>query len=159
MVGDERVVAQGGPGVRPASGFESRRARLDAQPVVYGVPKLLFAPEVTLGRLDRDVPEQKLDLVQFAAGQVAQSRTGASQVVRGQLRDAGFGGPAAAARTTSHSTIAVIPLPQTRPPLLMARNTVPSVIHAAVIHAPIASLTQAGMGTVRTCPPCRRDQR
>jgi hypothetical protein len=42
--------------------------------------------------LDRDVPEEKLDLVQFAAGQVAQSRSGASQVVRGQLRDAGFGG-------------------------------------------------------------------
>ena len=87
-----RLVAQGGPRVRPACGFESRCVRLDAQPVVYGVPKLLFAPEVALGRLDRDVPEQKLDLVQFAAGQVAQSRTGASQVVRSQLRDAGFGG-------------------------------------------------------------------
>ena len=33
---------------------------------------------------------------------------------------------AAAARTTSHSTFAVMPFPQTRPTLPMARNTVPS---------------------------------
>ena len=35
------------------------------------------------GRLIRDVSEEDLDLVQVAAGEVAQSGTGASQIVRG----------------------------------------------------------------------------
>jgi hypothetical protein len=43
-------------------------------------------------RLYRAVPEEKLDLIQFAAGEVAQPGTGSSQIVRRQLRDAGFGG-------------------------------------------------------------------
>ena len=46
-----------------------------------------------------------------------------------------------------------MPSPQTRPTLLMARNTVPSVMLAAVVHASMVSLTHVGMGTVRTCPP------
>ena len=49
-------------------------------------------PKVALGRLYRDVHEEELDLVQFAAGEVAQSDTGASQIVRGQLIDASGGG-------------------------------------------------------------------
>jgi hypothetical protein len=35
------------------------------------VPELLFASEVALGRLNRDVPAEELDLIQFAAGKVA----------------------------------------------------------------------------------------
>ena len=92
---------------------ESRGIRFNAQAVVDGVPELLLAPEVAPGRLNRNVPEEELDLVKFA----------------------------------------VIPLPQTWPNLVMARNTVPSVMLAAAVHASIASLTHAGMGTVRTCPP------
>jgi hypothetical protein len=42
--------------------------RLDADPVVDGASQLLLAPEISLGGLDRDVTEQKLDLIQFAAG-------------------------------------------------------------------------------------------
>ena len=42
--------------------------RLDADPVVDCAAQLLLAPEVTLLRLDRDMTEQKLDLIQFAAG-------------------------------------------------------------------------------------------
>jgi hypothetical protein len=51
--------------------------------VVHRAPKLLRAPEVALGRLNGDVPEEDLDRVQVAAGEVAQSGTGASQIVRG----------------------------------------------------------------------------
>jgi len=40
----------------------------DADPVVDGAAQLLLAPQVTFGRLDGDVAEQKLDLIQFAAG-------------------------------------------------------------------------------------------
>jgi hypothetical protein len=53
------------------------------QAVVHRAPKLLRAPEVALGRLNRDLPEEDLDLVQVAAGEVAQSGTCASQIVRG----------------------------------------------------------------------------
>jgi hypothetical protein len=49
------------------------------------VPELLFAPEVALGRLNRDVPEEELDLIQFAACEVAQPGTGSSQIVLASL--------------------------------------------------------------------------
>ena len=42
--------------------------RLDTDPVVDGSPQLLLAPEVTLCGLDREMTEQKLDLIQFPAG-------------------------------------------------------------------------------------------
>jgi len=47
------------------------RFRLDAHPVVDGVAELLLAAEVSLRGLDGDMPEQELDLIEFAAGQVA----------------------------------------------------------------------------------------
>ena len=46
-----------------------------------GTPKLLLASEVTLSGLDRHVPEQELNLVQFATGKVAEWGAGATQVV------------------------------------------------------------------------------
>jgi len=45
--------------------------RFDAQSVVHGDSELLLASQVTLSRLDRDVAEQELDLIQFAAGKMA----------------------------------------------------------------------------------------
>jgi hypothetical protein len=39
--------------------------------------------------LDGDVAKQKLDLIQFAAREVAETGAGASQVVRGQLVNPG----------------------------------------------------------------------
>lgn len=47
---------------------ESGGIRFNAYVVVHGVPELLLAPEVALGRLNRNVPEEELDLVKFAAG-------------------------------------------------------------------------------------------
>jgi hypothetical protein len=41
--------------------------RLDTDLVVDGGAQLLFAPEVMLCGLDRDMTEQKLDLIQFPA--------------------------------------------------------------------------------------------
>jgi len=41
---------------------------LDTDPVVDGAAQLLLAPEVTLGSLDQDMIEQKLDLIELAAG-------------------------------------------------------------------------------------------
>jgi hypothetical protein len=45
------------------------------QSVVHSNPELLLASEVALRCLDRDVTEQELDLIQFAAREVA--KTGA----------------------------------------------------------------------------------
>ena len=61
----------------------------DSQSVVHGNPELLLASEVALRRLDGDVAEQELDLIQFATREVAETGAGAPQVVRRQLVDAG----------------------------------------------------------------------
>src|SRR5260370_39969803 len=55
--------------------------------VVDGAAQILLTTEVTLGRLDRDVPEQELDLIQFSAGKMAEPGTTATEVVRCQFRD------------------------------------------------------------------------
>ena len=103
--------------------------------------------EIALRRLDGDVAEQELDLVQFTAGQVAQTGTGAPQIGGASLS---MPARAAAVRTTSQSTLGDVPSPHTRPALLIARNTGPSVIGAAVVQASTAVFTHVGIGTVRT---------
>ena len=54
------------------------RLRFNSEPVVDGPPEFLLTSEVTFRGLDRHVPEQELNLVQFAAGEVAESSAGAS---------------------------------------------------------------------------------
>jgi hypothetical protein len=53
----------------------------DAQPVVHCDPQTLLAADVALRCLYRDMPEKELDLLKLAAGIMAESRTGASQIV------------------------------------------------------------------------------
>ena len=67
----------------------SSKIWFDSQTIVHGIPELLLASEIALRRLDGNVAEQEVDLVQFAARQVAQTRTGSSQIVRRQLVDGG----------------------------------------------------------------------
>jgi|RhiMethySRZTD1v2_1073278.scaffolds.fasta_scaffold69206_7 hypothetical protein len=43
----------------------------DAQTVIHRNPQFLLAPKIPLGRLDRNVTKEELDLIQFAAGQMA----------------------------------------------------------------------------------------
>jgi hypothetical protein len=89
----------------------SSRVGLNVQSVIHGAAEPLLAPEIMFGRPNRYVAEEELNLVQSAARQVAQAgqpvvdRCSASLLV-----------PAAAAtfRTTSQSTLAVIPSPQTQ---------------------------------------------
>ena len=54
------------------------RILLQADVIVNGIPETLLVPQVSLRRLDGDVTQQKLNLLQFAAGLMAQSRTGPS---------------------------------------------------------------------------------
>lgn len=89
FVGDyARVVAQDGlkdpPGSHRSSGIG-----FDSQSVVHGNPELLRASKVAFGCLDGDVAEQELNLIQFAAGKMAETGASAPQVVRSQLVDRG----------------------------------------------------------------------
>jgi len=59
-------------------------AGLDSDPVVDGISKMLLAAKVPLGRLDGDVPQQELDLVQFASGFAAQAGASPSEVMWGK---------------------------------------------------------------------------
>ena len=61
--------------VRPSPGSSSQGIWFEPHRVVHGTPQPLLAPKVTLRRLDRDVPEEELNLIQFASGQVTESRT------------------------------------------------------------------------------------
>ena len=45
--------------------------RLNSELVVDGATQPLFASEVSFGRLNRNVSEQELNLVQFSAGKMA----------------------------------------------------------------------------------------
>jgi hypothetical protein len=51
------------------------RSGFNANLVVHGESELLFAAEVMFRRLDRDVAEQELDLVELAAGQMTEPGT------------------------------------------------------------------------------------
>lgn len=59
--------------LRPYPGYLPLRAaiRLNSELVVNGATQPLLAAEVSFGRLNRDVSEQELNLVEFAAGKVA----------------------------------------------------------------------------------------
>jgi hypothetical protein len=81
--------------------LHSRSVRLDSQSVIHGSAEFLFARQVALCRLNRHMTPKKLDLVQFSAGQVAQTRAGSPKVVRSEFRN--VCAHAAAARTTSQS--------------------------------------------------------
>jgi hypothetical protein len=50
--------------------------------VVYGILNPLFVTEVSFRCLNRNVTEQKLDLLQFASGGVAKPCTGSAEIVR-----------------------------------------------------------------------------
>jgi hypothetical protein len=54
------------------------RSGLDSHFVVDCVTQLLLATEILLGRLDGYVSEQELNLIQFAAGKVAEPGAGAA---------------------------------------------------------------------------------
>src|SRR6266853_3483907 len=62
------------------------RIPLDANPIIDGGSNSLLAAKVAFGRLHRNVPQEKLNLLQLASRCVAEPSTGPSQIVRRQLR-------------------------------------------------------------------------
>lgn len=65
----------------------SINVRLDADPVVNRVSKMLLAAKISLGGLHGNVAEKKLDLVQIPTGIAAQPGTGSAKVMWCQIRN------------------------------------------------------------------------
>ena len=57
--------------------------RSEIKKIVRRMSEILLATEITFRRLDRCMPQQELDLLQFAAAAVAQFGTSSPQVMRG----------------------------------------------------------------------------
>jgi hypothetical protein len=56
---------------KSAWGTRGRRSHLrQIDSVVHRVPEFLLAAQIPLGRLHRDMPEQKLNLLQFSSDEV-----------------------------------------------------------------------------------------
>jgi hypothetical protein len=64
----------------------------DTDAIVDGSMNALFAAEVTLGSLHRNVSEQELDLLQLSSRRVAELCARAPQVMRGETSKGGFRG-------------------------------------------------------------------
>jgi hypothetical protein len=61
--------------------------RFNPELVIDGTAEFLLATKVALRGLDRYISEQELNLIEFTAGEVAQSGARAPQVMRGELLD------------------------------------------------------------------------
>ena len=59
--------------------------RLDIHAVINCDAQFLFAAQVTLGCLDRDVSEQELDLIEFATGKMTEPGATPPEVMRRKL--------------------------------------------------------------------------
>ena len=53
--------------------------------VIYGVAELLFAAQVALRCLHRNVTQKKLDVFQFAAGKMTQTSTRSAQIMGSKI--------------------------------------------------------------------------
>ncbi len=120
---------------------------LEAKLVTNGIAQPLLATQVPFRGLHADVPEQELDLLEFSTGQVTQAGASATEIVGRDIRQ-----PAAGRILLDHSpdNLGTEAIRRYPPPLLMARNTAPSVTPASINQTRTASATQSGIGTVLT---------
>ena len=85
---DEQTRSYSGPQVR----FEEVGSQSDVfqtQVVIHRMSQFLFAAQIMLGRLNRYVPKQELNLIKFSPSQVAQSRASAAQIMRSEILNVG----------------------------------------------------------------------
>ena len=113
--------------------------RLDTNSIVDRASQALSATEIDFGRLNGDVPEEKLGLFEFTAGQMAKACTRATKIVRCQFLDSRA---LAQSFTTCQTTLSDIPSPQVLPARQTHRKKRPSVIPAQSSHESIAALTR-----------------
>ena len=58
------------------------RIRFQPNPIIHSIAESLFAAQVPLRRLHRDVPQKELNLLQFTAGLMTKMGTSSAQIVR-----------------------------------------------------------------------------
>jgi len=56
--------------------------RSEVEKIVHWMPEILFAAEIVFRRLNGNMPQQELDLLQLSTIVVAQLRTGSTQIMR-----------------------------------------------------------------------------
>ena len=61
--------------------------RFQPDPIIYCVAETLFAAQVPLRRLHRDMPKKELNLLQLTAGLMAKTGTSPTKVVRRERLD------------------------------------------------------------------------
>ena len=117
----------------------------NADSVIDRISKTLLTAKIPLGRLDGDVAQQKLDLVQVPSGIAAQTRAGPRSC------GAKFSIAALLAQslTTCQTALSDTPGPQVLPARQTHRNTRPSLRPAETSQESMELLTQSGTGTVR----------
>jgi hypothetical protein len=59
--------------------------RSEVEKIVYWMSQILLAAEIVFGGLDRDMPEQELDLLQLTTPIMAELRTRSPQIMRGDV--------------------------------------------------------------------------
>jgi hypothetical protein len=123
---------------------------LDTEVIVDRMTEFLLAAQVTLGRLNRCVAEQELDLLSsppakwHSRAQVRRKSCGARFLMTVRC---------AAAFTTCHIAFGVRPSPQSLPRRSTRQKTVPAVIPADAVQPSTVCFAHAGTGTVRICFP------
>ncbi len=125
------------------------QSRFNSDFVVHSEPEFLFTAEVALCYLYGNLAEQELNLVEFAAGEVAKPRICSSEIMRRQLVYAGSLGRSLdnlPKRLRSHS------LAPDLPRVVIALKRQPSLIPLASVQRSSACFTQGGIGTVRMRP-------
>ena len=80
-----RLLPASRPAVRDLR--RSRWVRIQPNPIIHRVAETLFATQVPLRRLHRDVPEKELNLLQFTAGLMAKTGASPAKVVRRERRN------------------------------------------------------------------------
>ena len=123
--------------------------RFNAEGVVHGTSNPFACSEVALGRLDRNVPKQKLNLFQFAARSTTKPRACPPKVVRREPLNTRFASvlthhvPDRLLRQTAAPSAPVL----VYPPEQFAGTQVGSRSHSS-----IEASTQLGIGTVLVWP-------
>ena len=126
--------------------WRSLRVRFQSDLVVDSVAETLFASQVPLRRLHRDVPQKELNLLQFTTGLMAKTGASPTEVMWSERRNLTI---LCFLLYNTQMTLGLNPVPQILPALLIDRRSVPVAIPAALIQASIPAFTQSGTGMVR----------
>ena len=122
----------------------------DLETIVNRVLQFLFASDISLGRLNRSVSQEKSNLFEFAAAIVAKSGTGSPKIMWSQIFYAGLAGTPLDGIPDHVRCHASLPSPAK---FRNSSKTRPSVTPECESQASSNSLDHDGTGTVRSRLP------